>query len=128
MVVCESEKVLYRAAISNGRHEISVDTTEEQGGGASAMRPHELLEAALASCLNMTIRIYADKNSIPLTRVITKVSVDRTQPGKTTFNYSFSFEGTLAEEQREELNKIAGQCAVRETLSKTISFVRTDVG
>ena len=126
MIVCESEEARYRVTVSNGRYEVSADTTEDQGGGASAMRPHELLEAALASCANMNIRIHADKYGIPLTKVVTKVSVDRTQPGKTIFNYSCSFEGTLSDAQREELNRIAGQCAVRETLSKTISFVKND--
>jgi putative redox protein len=124
MVICENEEARYRVVISNGKHEISADTSEDNGGGGSAIRPHELLEAAFASCLNMTIRIYADKANIPLTGVTTKVSTDRTQPGKTIFKYSFSIEGTLTNEQREELNRGAEECLVKKTLLSTIDIIK----
>lgn len=108
--------------ISNGKHEIIADTIEEKGGGGSAIRPHELLEAAFAACLNMTIRMYADKKNIPLEKVITNVFADRSEPGKTVFRYSFSFEGEITNEQREELNKVAEGCPVKRTLSNQIYF------
>jgi putative redox protein len=118
MVVCENEEARYRVIVSNGRHEISADMTEDKGGGGSGIRPHELLESALAACLNMTIRMHAEKKGIAMTKIITKVSADRAQPGKTTFKYSFSFEGTLTDEQHEELSR------VRKTLSNAINFVK----
>ncbi len=123
MVTCENEEARYRVVISNGTHEIFADTTDTHGGGASAIRPHELLEGALAGCLNMTIRMYADKQGIPLTKVTTAVSADRTQPGKTVFKYSFSVEGAFTDEQREELDRIAENCPVHKTLSNAIEFV-----
>ncbi len=123
MVTCENEEARYRVVISNGTHQIFADTTDAHGGGGSAIRPHELLEGALAGCLNMVIRMYADKQGIPMTKVFTTVSSDRTQPGKTIFTYSFSVEGSLTAEQREELAKVAGTCPVHQTLSHAIEIV-----
>lgn len=125
MVKCENEEISYRVVISNRRHEIVADAPEGKGGGGSALRPHELLEAALASCINMMIRMYADKNNIQLTRITTQVSLDRNQPGETIFKYSFSIEGSLTNEQREELNRVVEGCPVRKTLSNTIRFVNS---
>jgi putative redox protein len=123
MVTCENEEPRYRVVISNGKHEIPSDTIPNHGGEGSAIRPHELLEGALAACLNMTVRMHADKRGIPVTKVTTKVLADRTQPGKTIFQYSFSIAGALTNEQREELNRVAESCPVRKTLSNQIEFV-----
>jgi putative redox protein len=123
MVVCESEEARYRVVVSDGKHEVSADTIEANGGGNSAIRPHDLLEGALAACLNMTIRIHADKANIPLTGVTTKVSADRSQPGKTTFTYSVDLQGPLTDEQRDALHRI-DECPVKKTLSGTIAIVK----
>jgi len=123
MVTCDNKKERYRVVVSNGRDEIASDTTDDKGGGGSAMRPHEFLEAALAACLNMTIRMHADREGIPLTKITTQVSADRSRPGHTIFRYSFDLEGALTNEQREGLQRVAEACPVRKTLSNAISFV-----
>jgi putative redox protein len=46
-----------------------VDTTSGKGGYGDGFHPHELLEAALATCMNMTIRMYAQKHAIISPRV-----------------------------------------------------------
>jgi putative redox protein len=122
MVICENEEERYRVAISNGKHTIFADTIESHGGSGSAIRPHELLEAAFGACLNMSIRMRADKQGIPLTKVTTKVSADRSDPGSTTFKYTITLDGDLTNDQREELRKAASECPVHKTLSNTITF------
>lgn len=42
------------------------DTTPDKKGANHGFRPHELLEAASASCMNMTFRMYAEIHAIPL--------------------------------------------------------------
>lgn len=42
------------------------DTTPDKEGANHGFRPHELLEAASASCMNMTLRMYAEIHAIPL--------------------------------------------------------------
>lgn len=59
MVEATSRPVQYQALLSNGTCVALSDTTRDKGGSESGVRPHDLLEAALASCVNITIRMYA---------------------------------------------------------------------
>lgn len=52
-------------------------TTPDKGGGNQGFRPHELLEAALATCMNIHLRMYAANHGIELGEVTTKVTLDR---------------------------------------------------
>jgi putative redox protein len=60
-------------SFSNGQHHTAADNTPEKGGQGAGFRPHELLEAALASCTNIRLRMYADNYRIHLVGVRTTV-------------------------------------------------------
>ncbi len=122
MVEAKSENIRYQTQISNGPHSATSDTTRDKGGSESGFRPHDLLEAALASCMNITLRMYADHNDIPLAGVTTKVRLDRSKPEETVFQYEVEFLGELASRDRERLLEVVGKCPVRQTLSKRIGF------
>jgi len=107
---------------TNGSHRAFADTTEDKGGHSSGFRPHELLEAALGTCVNMHLRMYADTHHIPLEGIRTSVDLDRRSPHQVCFRYSIEFHGPLSDEQRLRLNQVAKTCPVRKTLSKEISF------
>ena len=94
--------------------------TREEGD--SGFRPHELLEAALATCMNMHLRMYAANYGIGLGDVTTTVSLDRNPPTEAVFNYSIELSGQLDDEQRKKLLEIAETCPVHRTLSKKLSF------
>ena len=55
----------YRVQLDNGRHLFTADEPLEQGGQDTAPAPDELLEAALASCTAITLRMYAEKTMEP---------------------------------------------------------------
>jgi putative redox protein len=122
MITCKNEKLQYQAIFSNGKHTAYADTTEDKGGRNSGFRPHELLEAALASCLNMHLRMYANTHSISLDEVHTTVALDRNLPNEVVFKYSITLTGSLTEDQRNKLLQIAKTCPVSKTLSKEISI------
>ena len=75
MISTISETPPYRVQFTDGRHSALADTTQDKGGRESGFRPHELLKAALAACMNMAATMYAAKHAIPLTQVITKVTL-----------------------------------------------------
>ncbi len=54
MIECRSDEARYKTIFTNGIHETCADTTADKGGGNAGFRPHDLMEAALASCLNMS--------------------------------------------------------------------------
>ena len=122
MIVSTSQAPRYKTTFSNGVHESVSDTTADKGGGNSGFRPHDLLEAALASCINMTVRMYADSHAIALVGVTTRVTLDRSDPQAVVFRYEVDLDGELTESERDSLLRAAAACPVRRTLSKEIRF------
>jgi len=123
MIRAKSGEQNYQVTFSDGVHTALSDTTEDKGGGNSGFRPHDLLEAALASCLTMWLKMYAVNHGYNVSAVESTVSIDRTQPDETIFTYSIEISGDLTEAEREKLLQVAKTCAVHKTLSKKISFV-----
>jgi putative redox protein len=122
MIEASSEQTRYRTRFSNGTASADSDTTPDKGGSGSGFRPHDLLEAALATCVTMMVRMYADNHGIPLDQVTTSVHLDRDNPDETVFRYDIHLDGALSQEQRERLLRAATTCPVRRTLSKRIRF------
>lgn len=82
IIHAHSQEKNFLTRFTNGEHIGDADTTAEKGGGNRGFRPHELLEAALATCMNMTLRSYAQKHDIPLPGVSVVVTLSRgTQEG-----------------------------------------------
>ena len=122
MIFSKSESARYCTRFSDGTHEGLSDTTANKGGNHGGFRPHDLLEAALASCVNMTLRMYADHHGISLAGVMTRVKLDRSVPDEAVFRYEVELEGDLTSEQKQMLILAANACPVRRTLSKRIRF------
>ena len=107
----------YRTEFTNERQSGVGDMPMEKGGQGAGFRPHELLEAALATCLGMTVRIAAQKYGYPLDAVSVEVCVDRSEPGQVVMEYALSLEGELSSEQRARLEHAAARCPVGQTLA-----------
>lgn len=122
MISATSQAARYQTRFSDGVQEGFADTTADKGGQGGGFRPHELLEAALASCVSMTVRMYADRHAIPLASVTAKVTLDRSQPDEIVFRYEIEVDGELSGEQKDRLLHAARACPVRQTLSKKIRF------
>jgi putative redox protein len=122
MISTISEAPPYRVQFTDGRHSAWADTTQDNGGGESGFRPHELLEAALAACMNMAATMYAAKHAIPLTQVVTKVTLDRSGSEQVVFRYSVELSGDLALEQRQAILSAMRVCPVRKTLMRGVRF------
>jgi putative redox protein len=122
MIYSTSELVRYQTRFSDGAHHRISDTTADKGGSHSGFRPHDLLEAALASCVNMAVRMCADNHAIPLRSVTTRVSLDRSDADDVVFRYEVELDGELTQEQKDKLSHAANACPVRRTLSKRIRF------
>lgn len=123
MIRADSQPTNYETEFSNGTHHGMSDTTLDKGGGNRGFRPHELLEAALATCMNMTLRMVADTQGIPLSSVSITVSLNREEPGKPVFEYRVQFGGALSEAQKSRILSAAEQCPVRKTLSQPLRFL-----
>ena len=127
MITTESKEPRYLVQFTNGLQEAAADVLPIKGGQGAGFGPHELLEASLACCINMWIRMQADQLGIPVGATSVTVSLKRDHPQEATFDYTVKVEGKLSEDQRATLLKAADDCPVRRTLSKKLSFVKREV-
>jgi len=123
MIQTKAEEPRYLTTFSNGTHTAQSDTTADKGGAGAGFRPHELLEAALGACTNMTVRMYAERHNVKLTRLEVTVKLDRSTPGVAVFRYHVDAEGEgLTPELRARMLKVVTACPVRKTLSGELRF------
>jgi putative redox protein len=122
MIKAESTAAPLLTQFTNGTYTAQSDTTADKGGSGQGFRPHELLEAALASCMNMTVRMAAKKYNIPLSGVTVTVNLNRSQPDAPVFEWHVQFAEELTTEHRERLLSAVSRCPVHKTLSKSLQF------
>lgn len=122
MIRSNSLDVPYQTAFTNGSYAAVADVPVEKGGAGKGFGPHELLEAAFATCLTITVQMYAAEYGFPLEAARCEVRIDRSVPGTVTLNYTLAFDGPLTEEQSARLWEAAGRCPVARTLSGAIAL------
>jgi len=121
MTTASITSTAYRAEIRNGRHELTADEPLNLGGGDTGPTPDELLEAALASCTAITLRMYANRKEWPVTEINVAVYLER-KDDKTIFSRNIQIDGAIDETQKQRLLQIALSCPVSKTLSGTIDI------
>ena len=124
MIKTQSGDAPYLVRFTNGAQDAMADVLPAKGGQGAGFGPHELMEASLATCINMWIRMQADKENIPVDGISVSVNLKRDDPNERIFEYSINIDGTLSEQQRTMLLQLADDCPVRKTLCKRISFAR----
>ena len=122
MITANSRDQDYQVFFTDGHHTGVSDVTEDKGGGNSGFRPHDLLEAALATCLNIWLRMYARDHDMSVSTVETKVSLDRSDTDEVVVTYSLDISGSLTSAERKLLASAAQTCPVHKTLSKKLTI------
>ncbi len=126
MITATAEQAPYRTSVRNNTGELLANTVKDGVGGADGFRPHELLEAALAACMNITARIAAEKIGVALEDVSTSVHLKRDGEGPITFECGLSFSGQVTPEQRMKIAVAVAGSPVRRTLSRGVQFAFND--
>jgi len=109
----------FRQSVVIGEHVLVADEHHDLGGDDAGPTPHELLLAALGSCISMTMKVYAERKGWPLERC--EVTVSMSEEGNaTTFHRKIVLSGPLDDGQRARILEIAGKCPVHKTLSNPI--------
>ena len=68
VVVAEVGFGRYAQVVYDGKHRLTADEPEEEGGLDTGPSPYRLLLAALGACTSMTVRMYAARKQWPLAR------------------------------------------------------------
>ncbi len=134
VVVRETGNGKFQQMVSVGPHRLVADEPIAVGGDDSGPGPYDYLLAGLGACTSMTMRMYADRKSLPLDRVTVtldhrKIHAEDCAECETRVGMLdqiervISIEGTLDAEQRTKLMEIADKCPVHRTLKSEIRIV-----
>jgi len=103
--------------IEAGRHALVVDEPEVAGGTDAGPAPTRLVAAGLASCISITMEMYARRKGWDIGAVEVEVEVTYEGFVPTSFAASVCLPADLGEEQRERLLVIARKCPVHKLLA-----------
>ncbi|HEX7884204.1 MAG TPA: bifunctional alpha/beta hydrolase/OsmC family protein [Afipia sp.] len=134
VMVQETGASKFQQIISVGKHRMIADEPVEAGGLDTGPGPYDFLLAGLGACTSMTMRLYAERKSLPLARTTVTLKHSRvyakdceeceTKEGMISrIERTIAMEGDLDAGQRAKLMDIADKCPVHRTLTSEISIV-----
>jgi putative redox protein len=100
-----------------GGHTILVDEPVAVGGTDSGPSPTRLVGAALASCVAVTVEMYAERKGWDVGPVEVDVDVEYEGFAPRSFAVALRLPEGLSEEQRKRLLEIATRCPVHKVLA-----------
>ncbi|CAA9479345.1 MAG: hypothetical protein AVDCRST_MAG65-1349 [uncultured Solirubrobacteraceae bacterium] len=104
-------------------HRLIVDEPASHGGEDTGPNPLELLAASLASCVAITIEMYAGRKGWDIDGLEVMCDYTPAERGSPTrFELVTRLPASLDEEQRERLQVIAAKCPVHRTLEGEVVF------
>jgi putative redox protein len=122
MVEATALPAAWQVKFSAGDNEGVADTVKNGAGGTSGMRPHELLEAALATCMNISARMALADLGLPHGEASVRVQVHlEREESATRFVYELALDPAL-EPHRSAVMERMERSPVRATLSKQLIF------
>jgi putative redox protein len=120
------EGFLHDVEIEDGAHRLLVDEPEVAGGTDAGPAPTRLVAAGLASCISITMEMYAQRKGWELGAVEVTVDVEYEGYVPTSFTASVHLPEALDAEQRGRLLKIAEKCPVHKLLAEETRVVTRD--
>ncbi|MET0306035.1 MAG: OsmC family protein [Solirubrobacterales bacterium] len=117
VVARRREGYVHDVEIEGGRHRLVVDEPIVAGGTDAGPAPTRLLAAGLASCIAITIEMYAGRKGWDVGAVEVEVEVAYEGFTPTSFAATVRLPAGLSEEQREQLLVIAGKCPVHKVIA-----------
>ncbi|MBR0788020.1 OsmC family protein [Bradyrhizobium manausense] len=134
VVVQETRKSKFNQIITVGPHHLVADEPVAAGGEDAGPGPYDFLLAGLGACTSMTMRLYADRKSLPMDRVTVTLKHSKiyakdcaeceTRDGMLDqIERDIAIDGALDAEQRKKLMEIADKCPVHRTLTSEIRIV-----
>ena len=134
VVVRETRAGKFQQMVSIGPHHMLADEPIAASGEDTGPGPYDLVLAGLGACTSMTMRLYADRKSLPLERVTVTLEHSKiyakdcaeceTKAGMLDqIDRVIAMEGALDAEQRGKLMEIADKCPVHRTLTSEIRIV-----
>ena len=134
VVVRETRAGKFQQTVTSGPHQMLADEPVTAGGEDTGPGPYDFVLAGLGACTSMTMRMYADRKSLPLDRITVTLKHSKihaedcaeceTKEGMLDqIDRVIAIEGALDADQRKRLMEIADKCPVHRTLTSEIRIV-----
>jgi putative redox protein len=101
-----------------GGHQLLVDEPPDRGGADTGPRPTQLLGASLASCIAITVQMYAGRKGWDVSGMEVSADVEYEGYAPSRFSVAVALPAGLDAAQRERLLAIAGKCPVHRVISQ----------
>ena len=116
----------YPTTITTTHHTITADHFDPDLGPPDAPDPFDYLYSALASCVLITIRMYASRKGWSLERAELALTPTRDFPKPVeSIALALTLQGDLTDDQRARIADIAGRCPVHRTLEHPLAITTT---
>lgn len=123
----------FTTSIQTKNHTFIADEPAGIGGSDFGPSPYEYLNAALAACTAMTLKMYAERKNWDLREVFVYLSHSRKHSDDLMvkvdkpkymdhINKKLKFVGNLDDTQKERLKEIASRCPVHKTIASEVVF------
>jgi len=133
VVVGETGQGRFQQSVTMGEHRLIADEPVDVGGSDSGPSPYDLLLAGLGACTSMTLRMYAERKSIPLEHVSVLLqhskihasdcaNCETSQGQIDRIDRTITLDGDLDEATRARLLDIADKCPVHRTLTSEVDI------
>jgi putative redox protein len=134
VVVQETRNGKFQQIVATGPHRLIADEPVTVGGDDSGPGPYDFLLTGLGACTSMTMRMYADRKSLPVDRITVTLQHNKiyakdceeceTREGMLDqIDRVIRIEGNLDADQRKRLMEIADKCPVHKTLTSEVRIV-----
>lgn len=131
VIVAENGLGRYQQQVIAGQHQLIADEPASMGGADAGPAPFDFIMSGLGACTSMTLRMYAERKELPLTKISVELSHDKLEIDgvqRDRITRHITLEGNLSEEQRQRLLEIANKCPVHRALSQSIQLDCTLTG
>jgi uncharacterized OsmC-like protein/pimeloyl-ACP methyl ester carboxylesterase len=134
VVVRETRNSKFQQTVTVGPHHLIADEPAAAGGDDTGPGPYDFLLAGLGACTSMTMRLYADRKSLPVERITVTLTHGKihaedcaeceTHEGMLDqIDRVIAIDGTLDAEQHRKMMEIADKCPVHRTLKSEIRIL-----
>jgi putative redox protein len=110
-------------------HTFTTDLSASQGGSDTGPDPHDLYDAALASCKALTMLWYAQRKNMALQDIEVRTERDDSQErqGVYCLNSVLHLRGDLSDAQKRELLSVADKCPVHKLIAQVKTEIHTEL-